>query len=212
LDRAAVERRAGANQEVLLEVAVPERMVVSRDARPGTLTEVFATVRMALKHDGVPVADTLQLGDILFESQVFVSQGDPGLQVMRMEFDRGLRRARFLLWPSHDPNVVPFFVTALLGGDLPTTQVQPAKEFDPLAKDAPVAAAPIGVAKQEIKKQILVAQGEQATLVLHSDALRIFVDVVSLERGTLGRQIQSLHPAIDLLQRTCASTGSVARL
>ena len=42
----------------------------------------------------------------------------------------------------------------------------------------------------ETKKEILVAQGERATLMLHSDALRIFVDVVSLERGTLGQQIR----------------------
>ena len=118
LERDAVERRVGANHEVLLEVAVPERIVVSRDARLITLTEVFVAVRMALQHGGVPAADTLQPEDILLESQVFVSPGDSGLQVMRMDFDRGLRRARFLLWPSRDPKVLPFFVTARLGGEI----------------------------------------------------------------------------------------------
>lgn len=191
LNRDAIERSAGTNQQVLLEVAVPERIVVSRDARLITLTEVFEAVRMALKHDGVPAADTLHPEDILLESQVFVTPGDSGLQVIRMEFDRGLRRARFLLWASRDPKVLPFFVTAWLGGELPMAQVRPAKEFSHQEKDAPVHVVPARAAKPaEVKKEILVAQGERATLMLRSNAMRIFVDVVSMEHGTLGQQIR----------------------
>jgi hypothetical protein len=132
----------------------------------------------------------LQPEDILLETQVFVSPGDSGLQVMRMEFDRGLRRARFLLWPSLDPKVLPFFATAWLGGELPMAQVHPAKEFDRQVKDAPQPMVSTHAAKQAIQKEILVAQGERATLMLRSDALRIFVDVVSMEHGTLGQKIR----------------------
>lgn len=188
LERDAVERRVGGSHDVLLEVAVPERIVVSRDARPITLTEVFVAVRMALQHGGLPAADILRPEDILLESQVFVGPGDSGLQVMRMDLDRGLRRARFLLWPSLDPKVLPFFVTASLGGETPLGPGHLVTPFDKVAKNNSI--APARTTTPEPKKEILIAQGELATLMLHSDALRIFVDVVSLEHGTLGQQIR----------------------
>jgi hypothetical protein len=186
LERDAVERQVSARQEVLLEVAVPERIVVSRNSRPITLTEVFEAIRTALQHNGITSAETLQPEDILLESQVFVGPGDSGLQVMRMDLDRGLRRARFLLWPSHDPKVLPFFVTARLGGELPMSPFRPSTEFSRLATPPAI----VAVSARPVKQEILVAPGERATLMLRSDALRIFVDVVSLERGTLGQQIR----------------------
>jgi hypothetical protein len=190
LERDAVERGAGVNQDVLLKVAVPEHIFISRDARPVTLMEVFAAVRVALRHAGAPAADTLRPEDILLESQVFVSPGDSGLQVMRMEIDRGLRRARFLLWPSHDPKTLPFFVTARLSGELPTGQIRPPVRFDGPVKDVPTSLVPTPVAKQATQQEILVTQGEQATLMLRSEVMRIFVNVVSLEHGTLGQRIR----------------------
>jgi hypothetical protein len=188
----AVERSIGANQDVLASVVIPVSMTVSRDARPITLTEVFTAVRLALKQSGAPAADTLRPDDIILGSQVFVSVGDSGLQVMRMEFDRGLRRARFLLWPSRDPKVVPFFVTASLGGELPMAPVRPSIESGQVT--GPDRAPGPGIAARATTKtpptEILVDRGERATLMMHSDTLRMFVDVVSLERGTLGQQIQ----------------------
>jgi hypothetical protein len=186
LERGAVERQASANQQVLSELTVPERIVVSRDSRLITLSEVCDAIRLALEQSGMPAADTLRPEDILLESEVLVGPGDSGLRVMHMDFDRGLRRVRFLLWPSHDPKVLPFFVTARLDGELPLAPHRPATELGRMAKDTAPAGAPARPAKQEI----LVAQGELARLTLRSDALRIFVDVVSLERGTLGQQIR----------------------
>ena len=185
LERNAVERQVNASEGVLEEVSVPERIALTRDSRPITLTEVFDAVRMALKRSGMPGAATLHPGDVLFESQVFVGLGDSGLQVKRMEFDRGLRRARFLLWPSRSPKVLPFFVTAQLAGEFPLAPVRPSMEFSRLAQNSATPAA-----KRPATPEILVALGERATLTLHSNALRIFVDVVSLERGTLGQQIR----------------------
>jgi hypothetical protein len=185
LERDSVEQQVSASEGLLEEVSVPERIALTRDSRPITLTEVYEAVRRALKRTGMPAATTLQPGDVLFESQVFVGLGDSGLQVMHMEFDRGLRRARFLLWPSRSPKVLPFFATARLEGELPLAPIRPSMEFSRLAQNSVTPAA-----KRPAMQEILVAPGERATLTLHSNALRIFVDVVSLERGTLGQQIR----------------------
>ena len=190
LERDAVERRAGAGEEMLAEVSVPEYIVVSRDSRPITLTEVFEAIRSALHRSGAPGAAALQPGDIFLESQVFVGPGDSGLRVMRVDIDRGLRRARFLLWPSRSPKVLPFFVTVQFAGELPPAPLRPAMELGGIAQHTAITA----VAAHPAKKEILVAAGESATLTLHSNALRIFVDVVSLERGTMGQQIRVRMP------------------
>lgn len=182
-----IERSVSADHpDLLSQVVVPARMMISRGARPITLAEVFAAIRAALQQSGVPAADAVRPEDILFQSQVFVSPGDSGLQVMRMEFDRGLRRVRFLLWPSHDPKVLPFFVTARIGGQLPMAPVHSTIESGPLIDHA----APVPGASREVSAPILVTRGERATLVLTSDALRMYVDVISLDSGTLGQRVQ----------------------
>jgi hypothetical protein len=105
---------------------------------------------------------------------------------MRVDFDRGLRRARFLLWPSHDPRVLPFYVTARFGTALPLTPIQLVTQISRHGNDS--AAASTG---ERLKMgDVLVSQGEHATLTLQSAAVRIFADVVSLGNGTLGQQIR----------------------
>jgi hypothetical protein len=190
LERDAVERRAGGSEELLAEVSVPERIVVSRNSRPITLTEVFEAIRAALKQSGMPAAATLQPADVLLESQVFVGPGEPGIQVMRMDLDRELRRVRFLLWPSRSPKVLPFFVTVQLPGEPPLVLIRPPGEFGRLERTPVITQA----VAHPVKQEILVGTGERATLTLHSDTLRIFVDVVSLERGTLGQRIRVRMP------------------
>jgi flagella basal body P-ring formation protein FlgA len=45
------------------------------------------------------------------------------------------------------------------------------------------------IAAPNAKAEVLVSPGEQATLVLRSDALRMTADVVPLERGTMGQRV-----------------------
>jgi hypothetical protein len=186
LERDAIARQEGVSEEVLEQVSIPERIVVSSQARSITLNEVFEVIRAALKRNGIASGETLRPEDILLESQVFVGPGDSGLHVMRMDFDRGLGRARFLLWPSSDPKVLPFFVTARLAGELPGLLFRSAPELSRIAKVGSV----VVVSARPAKQEVLVERGEQATLMLRSDTLRMFVDVVSLERGTLGQRIR----------------------
>lgn len=185
LDASAIEKVAGADRDVLDQVVVPARMIVSRGARTIGPDEVFAAIQSALRQSDAHAAETLRLEDIVFESQVFVSPGDAGLQVLRMELDRGLGRIRFLLWPSRDPKVMPFFVTARLNGDAAATPNHSSAAFSLSGALHSSRGAVVA-----LKRNILVGRGERATLVLHSDSLQMSVGVISLEAGELGQRIR----------------------
>src|SRR5258708_38617276 len=52
LERSGVLEDIGASREVAAEIAVPERIMVSRDARPISVQEVLTAIRNALEHSG----------------------------------------------------------------------------------------------------------------------------------------------------------------
>jgi hypothetical protein len=185
LERDGLLKQISANPEILSAITVPERIVVSRKARPITVSEVLGAIRKALERSGVRAAETLHPEDVLLQSQVFVNPGDAGLQVMRMDLDGGLRRAKFLLWPSLDPSVLPFFVTARLDGDLSSAPVHGA-QHGPASIKADIPPTP----KKSAPQEILVAPGARATLLLRSATLQMLADVAPLERGTLGQQVR----------------------
>ena len=185
LERSGVLENVGASRSVAAEIAVPERIVVSRDARPITVQEVFSAIHSALEKSGISAGANLHPEDILLQTQVLVGPGDAGLQVLRSDFDRGLKRGRFLLWPSHDPKVLPFLVAVHFAGNWPLaalrTVTEPSRTLNKPGSPS--------VAGVRVKTEVLVFPGEQATLILHSDALRMIADVAPLERGTMGQQV-----------------------
>lgn len=185
LERSGVLGNIGTSQDVAAEIAVPDRIVVSRDARPITVQEVFAAIRTAMERSGISAAANLHPDDILLQAQVLVGPGDAGLEVLRSEFDAGLKRARFLLWPSHDPKVLPFFVAVHFSGNPPLAGLTALKARSRTVNKPGSLATPGRSAKAEI----LVSPGEQATLILHSEALRMIADVVPMERGTMGQRV-----------------------
>jgi hypothetical protein len=186
LEHDAIESQVSPNVGILSEVSIPESIVVRTDSRAITVNEVFETIRADLAHNGLISAGSLRPEDILLESQILVGPGDSGLQVMRMDIDRGLRRARFLLWPSRSPKVIPFFATAKLEGDLGGLPYRAPADLGRIANTRAI----VPVVARPANAEILVGQGERATLLLRSETLRMFVDVVSLERGALGQQIR----------------------
>jgi hypothetical protein len=185
LERSGVLENIGTSQDVAAEISVPERIVVSRDTRPITVQEVFAAIQTAMERSGISAAANLHPEDILLQTQVLVGPGDAGLEVLRLDFDAALKRARFLLWASHDPKVLPFFVAVRFAGNSPLARLTALKERPLTASKPGLPSAPARSAKAEV----LVSPGEQATLLLHSNALRMIADVVPLERGTMGQQV-----------------------
>jgi hypothetical protein len=186
LVRGGVLENIGARTDVGEEIAVPERMMVSRDARPIRVQEVFVAIRNALELSGDRTTAYLRPEDVLFQAQVLVGPGDAGLEVLRSDFDSGLKRGRFLLWPSHDPKVLPFFVAVHFAGNSPLAALRSIGEVNRTASKPEALPVPATLAKAEI----LVSPGVQATLLLRSAALRMMADVIPLERGTMGQQVR----------------------
>jgi hypothetical protein len=186
LDRSGVLENVGATLDVAAEIAVPERMTISRDERPITVQEVFAAIRNAMELGGISAAGSLRPEDIQMQTQILVEPGDAGLQVLRSEFDAGLKRGRFLLWPAHDPKVLPFFATVRFAENGPPGVLHFEEAANRIASQTGARPARVMPAKAEI----LVAPGETATLLLQSDALRMIADVVPLERGAMGQHVQ----------------------
>ncbi len=186
LEQGALEARIGASSGVLSGIVVPARVVVSREARPIELSEVFDAICRSLQRNGDSEWTRLRPEDILLQSQVLVSPGDAGLRVLRADMDAGLGRARFLLWPSNDPKVLPFIVTARLEQG---PAIHPARS-GPWIGGSTGVAAPAAAPAKRARPEILVSTGQRATLVLHSDVLRMIADVMPLERGALGQRIR----------------------
>jgi hypothetical protein len=185
LERSGVLENIGASKDVAAEITVPERIMISRVARPITVPEVFAAIRNMLEHNGISAAANLHAEDILLQTEVLVGPGDAGLEVLRSDFDAGLKRGRFLLWPSHDPKVLPFLVAVRFAENSPLAAFHSITEMNRTASRPDLPPIPVVLAKAEV----LVSPGEQATLLLRSDMLRMIADVVPLERGTMGQRI-----------------------
>jgi Chaperone for flagella basal body P-ring formation len=186
LEKSAVESRIGVETGVLSGIVVPARVVVSGEARAIALPEVFDAICRSLRENSASDCAALRPEDIQLQTQVLVGPGDAGLQVLRADMDAGLGRARFLLWPSKDPKVLPFIVTAKLEQGAAIVPARRGEWISGSANPGAPAFRPIKPARPEI----LVSPGQEATLVLHSDVLRMIADVMPLERGSLGQRIR----------------------
>jgi flagellar basal body P-ring formation chaperone FlgA len=186
LTRSEILENISTSREVAEEVNIPERIVVSRDVRAITVEEVCAAIRNALARSGFSEAAELNPGDILFQSQILLGPGDAGLEVLRSDFDAGLKRGRFWLWASNHPKVLPFVVAVRFAGSLPPAGLHAAPELS----RARSASDMRRVIERTAKAEVLVSAGEQATLLVHSSSFRMMADVVALERGTMGQRIR----------------------
>jgi flagellar basal body P-ring formation chaperone FlgA len=187
IERASILAGIGANRDLLDDIAVPEEVAVTAGARSVTREEVFTAIQSTLREMRFAPANKLSAEDVLFQSQILVREGDAGLEVLRSEFDPGMKCARFLLWPSRDPKVLPFYAAVALpegfasagGSRNVAKQVPLLRAFPALAQTA-----------SEARPATLVSPGENATLVLRTGLLSMIADVVPLERGSLGQQVR----------------------
>jgi hypothetical protein len=104
-----------------------------------------------------------------------VTESDPGLQLMRMEFDPRRRRTCFRLWPSREPGARPFDVFAELA-----------------SSDA---GTPARTAGARPAAPLLVRPRQPAELVYEGRQFRAATRVSALEGGVLGQRIRVRQPA-----------------
>lgn len=179
--------RAPATTAGLLEsTAAAGRLAAPRDLRPLAVEEVIAAIERALAQQSPPVIENLSAKNVLLESQIQVGKGDPDLQVLRAEFDAGIKRARFLLRAAGDRNALPFYVTLS-----PSEVLPPSSYFGRGgALGSPTALAAIGSEAKKATPAVLVSPEQSATLALQSNLVGMTAEVVPLERGIMGQWVR----------------------
>jgi hypothetical protein len=161
------------------------RAAIFRSTRALTQEEVFVAIRGAMEGAGYSGAPSVSADDVLLQSQILVAPGDAGLEIVRSDFDPGMKRGRFLLRASRDPSVLPFYALVQFREGSGSAGFLAAIAI----KDAP-SQQHLRAAPRKAKPEILVAPNQTATLVLRSESLSMVTDVVPLERGAIGQQVR----------------------
>jgi len=119
ITRGEIEDLLRAEPQLLAGLSLPECIVVSRSHRELTSHELTAAISDALGGDTVGV-DSLpvSLENMELSAPVYVTKDDPGLKVVRVEFDPLRQDTRFCLWASREPEILPFYVTVSGGSAL----------------------------------------------------------------------------------------------
>jgi len=233
-----IERQLREFPSILERLELPERVTITCKQRRLTSGEIWSAIETFLAGDGLraPVTQTRSpssaaryLGAVLnaadlgepvcslpelhLHAPVFVTKSDPGLEVKRVEPDRVRGRIRFLLWPSKEPQLLPFYVTvadlnrmATWGSEYseqsaesPKSHVEPWMTLGELT-DSPAARSDSSPrlavhtgrsARQATSYRIvLVAAGKPAKLVVETATLRLTMLVTPLESGVKGQLIR----------------------
>lgn len=177
-------------------LSLPNRIMVSSAARSITVDEAYQAIRAQLRRSNNAAAESLRPEDVQLGAQVFVRPGDAGLRVMRVDVDAILGRARFLLWPANDPEVVPFFATVRFdkASDERLAHSDAARLSPISARSAPGLAAErrsmLAETTRAAIRETMVQPGQRAVLTMENAKMQITVDVVPLERGSLGQSIR----------------------
>ncbi|MGO9271867.1 MAG: flagellar basal body P-ring formation chaperone FlgA [Terriglobia bacterium] len=121
--RGEIEELLRAEPELRASLSIPERIVVSRRHRELTSHELSAAIRDATGATGAGPAGRdrlpVNLQNLKLSAPVYVTEDDPGLKVVRVEFDALRQDTRFCLWTSKEPDILPFYVTVAGGSALP---------------------------------------------------------------------------------------------
>jgi len=119
ITRGEIDDLLRAQPELRADLSLPERIVVSRRHRELTSQELSEAIRNATA-TGKPDAHPMNLQGMKLSAPVYVTKDDPGLKMLREEFDPLRQETRFCLWTSNEPEILPFYVTITGGSARPT--------------------------------------------------------------------------------------------
>ncbi len=217
LERDTVVKLLGA--EMARELDIPQEIIVRRAARFVTREEVVAAIRRSLGHNGFSDPD-LRPDDLRVFPSRMVSTADAQLEVRQMDFDDGLKEARFVM---AERGSLPFLVTAELrnGVPVPASEQEIPPGNKPTLDDVhtkPPAANPAAAPQQSRPEDsalgrfsrhagpiefvsdaqrnsvVLVQPGKSATLLVTSGEMQMLLDVNPLERGALHQIVRVKLP------------------
>lgn len=126
--RGEIEELLRAEPDLRASLSLPARVVVSRSHRELTSHELSEAISEATGATGAsgaagigaPPPDVrVNLQRLKLSAPVYVTEDDPGLKVVRVEFDPLRQNTRFCLWTSKEPDILPFYVTVAGRAALP---------------------------------------------------------------------------------------------
>lgn len=164
---------------------IPDSVTITRRRRRLSTAEILKAIETALASEGSSRFKAPSLNGLQLQAPVFVTKPDPGLEVKSTEYDPVQRKTRFLLWPSKEPQVLPFYV--MVKGTAGTAGVDDFREWvdglpraNTRKRESPAKAA----------SAVLVAAGKPAKLIVETPAMRMSMSVTPLEPGVKGQLIR----------------------
>jgi flagella basal body P-ring formation protein FlgA len=206
--------------ELESELAIPARMVVRRTARVISREELAKAIREALDRPGLARLSGFNLDAIDLAAPVYVTVEDAGLEVTRLEYDVLRHQARFRLWTSKEPQILPFYVSVDYRAKLPALvakhEISVGRQatsddfqLQTRAVAAEVAQPPLApgdleglearvsvkagqvVTRSMFKPVVLVEPGVPARLEVEGNGFRVETTVIPLQQGLLGQKIRA---------------------
>jgi flagella basal body P-ring formation protein FlgA len=192
--------------DLLERLIIPSSIVVSRARRQLSQDELAAALGLSdvlRQHEG-----TIPLR---LSAPIYVTEDDPGLKVVQVEFDSIREETRFRVRAMNEPGSLPFYVTlakefqqtALIAqhnlargqivaaGDLKPQQVPPVSpdRLTGLRSLAPVKAGE-AVRAGMFTVDNLVTPGQPAELELEGTRFHITMKVIPMQPGALGQNVK----------------------
>lgn len=212
LDRALAE-----HPELQEELILPETVTIRRCHRQITPAELESTVIDALKKCGASDSQLAKIKGTGLSAPIYVTEADPGLRVMSIEYDALHEETQLRLWTAREPQLLPFYVSlhgrinlpALAAGrQAPVQQVTtPGPRSEALARPRrsqagsfrPSLFEPVSPLASETRRtrrgrmsavEALVKAGTPAKLYFNGTGFRIETEVIPLESGAEGQVIK----------------------
>jgi hypothetical protein len=194
--RAQVERALRAVPELRSALAIPPSIQVTRWSRPLTREEVLAAIVAALGSNQLTNQAPLPSRDLVFNSNVVVTEAAPKLRVTRIEHSPDRAETHVRLLTASEPRSPSFWVTLLLNLDADG----PAESAHPADLEAAhrILKTPHNQRRVAIRDgqpsategSILVRTGDRVQLIVQTQGMRLSAKATSLDIGCLGQRIR----------------------
>ena len=213
LARGLVERKLREAPDLLNMLFVPPSIEVTRWSRPLTHEEVLTAIKEALQPNQLTVIAPLQLSDLIFRTNVVVTEEVPRLRVTRIEPSQDRVGAHVRLMTASEPRVPSFWVTLLKDIDLAFSSdmadqrlmratsrniVYFSGEQSKANRDSylrrpnerGVQPSSVRSATRRTDTSQLIHPGARVQLIVQAPGLQLSVKAMALESGHLGQKVR----------------------
>jgi hypothetical protein len=211
--RAQIERALRGAPDLRNAFTIPSSVEVTRWSRLLTREEVLVAIIEALRSNQLPVPAPLLSRDLIFSTNVVVTEETPRLRVTRIEPSPDGAGTHVRLRTSSEPRTPSFWVTFPQSLDVsafaevpeqlpvlatrrdiqggPKRQPTPRRDVQSLAQSGPLDLHGSGhIHDSAPRSPRLVRPGQRVELIVQSQGMRLSVNATSLEIGSLGQKVR----------------------